>query len=488
MHFYASLRKLPKDIVALVAHHLEQFDDYGNFIEKEALSLINEVDLTKEGKRLKEFLCDGALNSIAIISGPAGSGKTTLVSDVLTHFMSKKDIEVILGAPTGRAAKVISSKAKIAASTIHRIIYSINEETDLKGNVVGITFRLKENDSKKQTIFFIDEASMISDTKKQEGLFLQNSLLDDLIEFVFTGNPTNKLVFIGDSFQLPPIGNQHSSALSLDVLKAKGFDVKNIKLETIHRQFLGSAILENASQIRSFIKNSSDDFSFFEPIWNEGEFEFCADFQTAINGYVKELENSFIAPIFLAFSNYRVDKLNSLIRKKLDLNPSFPEIGERLMVIKNHYFKTSKRDNEFIANGETVELVSLDMNSLENYAGFNWIDASINYEDTKGNLKRYKHKIMLDLLISENSFVSPEKLKLLHILRRRTKHISVYDPYLNALHLKYSYAITGHKSQGGEWETVYLAIEKQKGATDQYLKWVYTVFTRAKSKLVLIKI
>ena len=479
---------LPENLYVEIQRHLSNFNHLGE-IRKNPVFLPEDIPaLNLAGNKLLQFLLNGNLNSICILSGPAGTGKTTLIANVLKNISNSDDIAIVLGAPTGKAAKVISSKTKYPANTIHHIIYNLDEQVDSKGNVLGFTFNLKPNESRKQTLFFIDEASMVSDEKRKEGFFLQNSLLDDLLVFIFKLNPSNKLVFIGDEYQLPPIGNDLSPALNHELLKNKGFDVKKIVLDKIYRQQKGSAILENATIVRNLITDKSQSFSQFEPIWNEGEFDFCSDFESAILDFVMVYENSVLPPVFLTYSNAKALKINLAIREKLQLNPNFPEIGENLMIVKNHYFKNAKKDTEFLANGENVALLEIHYESYELYAGMKWVDVTLGFENSKNVYKTYKHKILLDILLGSEASMSPEKMKLLQIFRRKNKNFSVFDPYLNAINLKYAYAITGHKSQGGEWKNIYLALENRKGPIEQYLKWVYTVFTRAKERIVIVKI
>ena len=442
-----------------------------------------QFSFTKEQEQLveevSEFVNSISTRNIFLLKGYAGTGKTSLISSLVNSlsFVGKKSS---LLAPTGRAAKVLSKYSKKSASTIHRKIYWINS------NKSGNTYiKLKEN-THSNTIFIVDEASMIPESSDKG--FGNRSLLDDLIEYVYNGIGC-KLILIGDTAQLPPVSLDISPALNETFLSENySKEILSFSLSEVVRQDKSSTILVNATNIRNQISNS---------IFNIPKFLVSDDVIRIETGdeLQENLESNYNKggtpnTIVLCRSNKRANIYNQQIRSRIKYLEEEISTGDLLMVVRNNYFWLGeKNSSELIANGDIIEVLSV--NKILTKHGFKFADVTIRLIDFLEE-KEIDLIVMLDTINLETSSLSYEEYqKLYHEIskdyngdRKKIKE----DKYLNALQVKFSYAITCHKSQGGQWENVFvdLGYFKNEMLDLGYLRWMYTAITRASKKLYLI--
>lgn len=434
---------------------------------------------------LSDFLFDQNNINIFLLKGYAGTGKTTLMK-TLVENLSLHNISFCLLAPTGRAAKVLSKYTKRNSSTIHKKIYY--SKVDNSGNFRSI---LKTN-KKKKSIFIVDEASMISDFSNSNDLFNKKSLLKDVIEYVnFKTN--SKLIFIGDSAQLPPVNQTVSPALDLNFLE-KSYDLKinQYEISDVVRQTEKSGILFNATQIRNCILNNELNFSF--KIFN--------DIVSLTDGFdiQESIENTFNNigvdnSIIIVRSNKRANQYNQQIRKTILSYDHKVCIGDLLMITKNNYYWTSAGSEiPFLANGDIIEI--LDIYRIRELYGFEFAEIKIKMVDYD-NQPPFDTIIILNTLNSDMPSLSYDQSNLLYqeiqkdYLNIKSKYKRFLktkeNPFFNALNVKFSYAITCHKAQGGQWPVVFIEKPYLKDGNDiEYMRWLYTAVTRAESKLYLI--
>ena len=445
-------------------------------------------DQSKAIRQLVDFTLDSKQKKLLIINGFAGTGKTTLLGayiKVMDEFKQKNN----LLAPTGRAAKVLSSKANKQVLTIHKKIYYKKMQPGGK-----ITLTLTPN-LHKSTIFIIDEASMIGDEIiSTENLFSNRSLLDDIITYAFSGDNCS-LIFIGDTGQLPPIGSEISPALNIELLKFQYpyLTITDVKLETILRQTLDSGILYNANQIRTFKQLKE-----FVPLKSN----FFNDIEK-VNGseLLDSLEDSYSKHgldnvIVLSKSNKRVNLYNQNIRSRILYIEDELVTNERLMVVRNNYFwlpETSKAG--FIANGETIHINRIIKYESRYNHRFARAEISLIDYPEEGELEVL---LLIDTLNLESPSLSRATMKTLFFSieedylneknKRKRYELIVKNEYFNALQIKYAYAITCHKAQGGEWSIVYIDHDYllPEMIDGSFYKWLYTAFTRSKEKIYLI--
>lgn len=424
-----------------------------------------------------------------VLTGAAGTGKTTLLRELVAVAESNQ-FKLVLLAPTGRAAKVAASRTGLSASTIHRHIYSVSEEVDKKsGALKSLSFSLKKAKKNEATLFVVDEASMLPGTGRQEGLFKQNSLLDDLYAFVQSGHPANRLLFVGDPYQLPPVGETLSPALSPDILSDTfGMDTRAAELKEVLRQAHGSALLENAMALRAVMWSEEPEMPSL--IVDEAVFTTIVGIDAAVAAFCKCYQEAPDETIFLCLSNQQAAHLNQKIRQQL-----FPEAGalpfpgEQLMVVKNHYFRLEEQLG-FIANGEMIKVERMHEDSLVNMADFNFLVMDLIAQDEEDQPFPYRARMVTDLLFSASPNLSGTQYSDLYQLRRKTlgkKFDAVTDPFLNALQMKFGYAITCHKAQGGEWKNVFILQEFSRMALIEQLRWDYTAITRASERVFWVK-
>lgn len=432
---------------------------------------------------LDEFIESSQSRRCLLIKGYAGTGKTTLVS-VLAEVLPLFNMKYMLMAPTGRAAKVMNAYSNKPAYTIHKIIYK--QKIDNDGG--ELTFRRARN-YQKNTIFIVDEASMISDKQGFGG----QDLIADLVSFVFE-NAGNKLIIIGDAAQLPPVGNSDSPGLEEDVLKLTyDLEVTATELREVVRQETASGILENATALRKNIFDDCPEINFqtkkYKDIFRLNVEKLEDGLRYAYDKY--GIENSTI----LCRANWQAVQYNMLIRKNILYYDDELEAGDMLMVVKNNYFYLDP-DSEaaFIANGDFIEVKKI-LNFEEAY-GMRFADLSVKLVDYP-NIPAFEVKVVMDTLYSKSAALSNEEQKILYqnILaeniqndKKSLKKILRENEYLNALQVKFAYALTCHKSQGGQWNIVFVD-QGMRGDFEidkDYLRWLYTAVTRASNELYLI--
>ncbi|SEB41240.1 UvrD-like helicase C-terminal domain-containing protein [Tenacibaculum sp. MAR_2009_124] len=436
---------------------------------------------------LTNFIFEDNNRALFVLKGYAGTGKTTTISTVVNNLWRAGKKAVLL-APTGRAAKVISGYSGKQAFTIHKKIYFPKKQGS-----GGVSFVMQPN-KHTDTIFIVDEASMISDEKQNSKLFENGSLLDDLISFVYSGKNC-KIVFIGDTAQLPPVKLNVSPALEADKLAFEfNKEITEIELNEVVRQQGDSGILFNATDLRLLIQNDAVDFKFDTDFPDIVRLVDGYDIQDAItSAYDGEIGVEDTA--IIVRSNKRANQYNQQIRTKIRDQESEISTGDYVMVVKNNYFWLKDSSSAgFIANGDICEVLRI-RNTKELY-GFKFAEVEIRMIDYP-DMKPFETVLLLDTLTSESPSLSYEESnKLYEAVREDFAHEkSKYkqfmgvkkNKYFNALQVKFSYAMTCHKSQGGQWKTVF--IEQPylpDGANVEYLRWLYTAVTRAQEKLYLI--
>ncbi|MDN6280259.1 MAG: AAA family ATPase [Psychroflexus sp.] len=437
---------------------------------------------------LAKFIIDKEQKSIFVLKGYAGTGKTTIISTLVKNI-SKSRQRIVLCAPTGRAAKVISSYSKRPAHTVHRKIYFPKKKSG-----GGIEFVLQEN-KHKNTIFIVDEASMIPDFPQGADLLKSSSVLDDLIDYVYAGENC-KLIFIGDTAQLPPVNAELSPALSEHTLSTHfQMDVKTIELDEVLRQQQESEILYNATYIRQLLNDGEHDQLKLK-ISNQADVVRLVDgydIMNAINDSFDNLGHEETA--IIVRSNKRANLYNQQIRSRILFREDEIAAGDYLMVVKNNYFwLKSSSEASFIANGDIVEI--LEIFSIKELYGFRFAEVRVQMVDYP-EMDAFETVIVLDTLDTNGPALSYEQTNALYqaVMEDYASEKSKYKKYLklkknkffNALQVKFSYAMTCHKSQGGQWHTVFVEQPYLKeGVNEDYLRWLYTAFTRAKERLYLI--
>ena len=439
-------------------------------------------------QQLSRFVLSPKNNTIFLLKGYAGTGKTTVIGTLVKNLWHAKMSSVQL-APTGRAAKVISNYSNTQAQTIHKKIYYPKKQSG-----GGVSFTLQRN-KHRNTLFIVDEASMISDSASDSKLFENGSLLDDLMEYVYSGNNC-KLMLIGDAAQLPPVKMDLSPALDERLLSLQ-FDknVDGIELDEVMRQAETSGILKNATRIREFLDDELyEDFRF--DLNGQTDVERLIDgheIMDAINDSYSENGNEGTA--IIVRSNKRANLYNQNIRNRILFKEEEVSAGDYLMVVKNNYFwLDAKSEAGFIANGDIIEV--LEIFSIKELYGFRFAEVRVQMTDYP-NLKPFETVLLLDTLTSETSSLSYEEGNQLYqeVMKDYADEKSKYRKFLkvknntffNALQVKFSYAITCHKSQGGQWETIFVEQPYLPNGMDKdYLRWLYTAVTRARKKLYLI--
>ncbi|MBT7424864.1 MAG: AAA family ATPase [Flavobacterium sp.] len=435
---------------------------------------------------LVDFVFSKDNQSLFLLKGYAGTGKTTTISTLVTNLW-KTEKKAVLLAPTGRAAKVISVYSKKQAFTIHKKIYFPKKQQN-----GSVDFVLQPN-KHTNTIFIVDEASMIPDRPQNGKLFEKGSLLDDLISYVYSGHLC-KLILIGDTAQLPPVKLTISPALEEDRLEADYHkNVKKIELNEVTRQHENSGILANATVLRTLIENDVTNFQFDLGFPDIVRLVDGYDIEDAITGCYDT--DGVEDTAFIVRSNKRANQYNQQIRSQIRGQENEISTGDFIMVVKNNYFWLKESSEAgFIANGDTCEVLRI--NAIKELYGFRFAEVEIRMIDYPDQ-QPFETVLILDTLTSETpSLTYEESNKLYEAVREDYAHEkSKYkqllavkkNVFFNALQVKFSYAITCHKSQGGQWKTIF--IEQPylpEGPSKEYFRWLYTAVTRAQEKLYLI--
>jgi len=436
---------------------------------------------------LTNFIFSDDNRALFLLKGYAGTGKTTIISTVV-HNLWKIGQKAVLLAPTGRAAKVISGYSNRQAFTIHKKIYYPKKQSS-----GGVSFVMQPN-KHTDTLFIIDEASMISDEKQNAKLFENGSLLDDLISYVYSGKNC-KIIFIGDTAQLPPVKLTMSPALEADNLSFEfNKEVTEIELDEVVRQEEGSGILANATDLRLLIQNDSTHFQFDVNYPDIIRLQDGYDIQDAITmAYDGDIGVEDTA--IIVRSNKRANQYNQQIRTKIRGQENEISTGDYVMVVKNNYYWLKDSSSAgFIANGDICEVMRI--NAIKDLYGFKFAEVEVRMIDYP-DMKPFETVLLLDTLTSESPSLTYEESNRLYeavkedFANEKSKYKQFMgvkkNKYFNALQVKFSYAMTCHKSQGGQWKTVF--IEQPylpDGASVEYLRWLYTAVTRAQEKLYLI--
>tara|TARA_B100000787_G_scaffold7955_1_gene5958 strand:+ start:19929 stop:21356 length:1428 start_codon:yes stop_codon:yes gene_type:complete len=435
---------------------------------------------------LVEFIFSKDDHSLFLLKGYAGTGKTTTISTLVSNLW-KTEMKSVLLAPTGRAAKVISGYSKKKAFTIHKKIYFPKKQQN-----GSVDFVLQPN-KHTNTIFIVDEASMIPDRPQNGKLFEKGSLLDDLISFVYSGHHC-KLILIGDTAQLPPVKLNISPALEETRLEIDyNKNVKIIELDEVTRQHENSGILANATVLRTLIENDAINFQFNLGFPDIIRLVDGYDIEDAITG---SYDNDGVEDTaFIVRSNKRANQYNQQIRSQIRGQENEISTGDYVMVVKNNYYwLKDSSEASFIANGDTCEILRI--NAIKELYGFRFAEVEIRMIDYP-NQNPFETVLILDTLTSETpSLTYEESNKLYEAVREdyiheKSKYKQLLavkkNVFFNALQVKFSYAITCHKSQGGQWKTIF--VEQPylpEGPSKEYLRWLYTAVTRAQEKLYLI--
>ena len=438
--------------------------------------------------QLSDFIFNVKPNVLYLLKGYAGTGKTSIIGTIVSNLWQAK-ISAVLLAPTGRAAKVISNYSKKEAFTIHKKIYFPKKE---KGG--GVKFVMQPN-KHRNTIFIVDEASMIPDAPSDSKLFENGSLLDDLMNYVYSGHKC-KLLLIGDKAQLPPVKSDLSPALDAHKLDLNyNKNVKSLELDEVVRQEQDSGILANATELRAVLETSFyDSFKFNVKPFN--------DIVRLVDGYeiMDAINDSYSndgyeETAIIVRSNKRANQYNQQIRNRILFNESELSAGDYLMVVKNNYFWIKPTTEAgFIANGDIVEV--LEIFSIKELYGFKFAEVKVKMVDYP-RMRPFETVFLLDTISAESASLTYEESNRLYqeVSKDYINEVSNYKRFLgvknnkffNALQVKFSYAITCHKSQGGQWNTIF--VEQPylpEGPNRDYIRWLYTAVTRAKEKLYLI--
>ncbi|MDO4780394.1 MAG: AAA family ATPase [Bacteroides sp.] len=437
-------------------------------------------------KALSEFVSNYNNSEAFIMQGYAGTGKTSIVSS-LVKALKHTGAKTVLLAPTGRAAKVFSSYSNSKAHTIHKHIYWQKTGADLSAN-----YTLKEN-LHTNTLFIIDESSMISSQYGANG-FGSGVLLDDLMQYIYNDKGC-KALFVGDTAQLAPIGEDYTAALSSDVIGSYGVDVIQMEMKKVLRQSEQSGILWNATQIR--IKINDEDYINLPKIKISG----FADIKVIGSAdIIDEIGNSYSKvgkedTIIICRSNKRANIFNKGVRAQVLWCEGELENGDMIMIAKNNYMWTEEiAEIDFIANGESA-IVRRVRKTRELY-DFRFADVTLsfpNLEDIEIDVT-----ILLDTLNNDSPALPQHEQERLYNnvmedyedIKNKAERIKQLktNQYYNALQVKYAYAITCHKSQGGQWKHVFIdqAYMSKEYITPDFPKWLYTAFTRATDTLYLM--
>lgn len=435
---------------------------------------------------LSVFISQHELKQLFLLKGYAGTGKTTIISS-LVKTLDEFNLHYILLAPTGRAAKVLSNYTKRPAFTIHKKIYIQKSAKE------GTGIFVLERNMHSNTFFIIDEASMITNQSQEFNIFGTGKLLDDLIQYVYN-EKNNKLILIGDTAQLPPVGLNISPALDIKNLQNYGLKVIESCLTDVIRQSVGSGILFNATVLRNLLDNNNIQL----PSVRTGKFTDIIP----VTGteLIEELNKAYDQhghdeTIIVTRSNKRANKYNQGIRNQILNREAEISKGDFLMIVRNNYFWLDENQvTDFIANGDIAEVIRI--HKYEEQYGFRFADVTLRFPDYKN--MTIQCKIMLDTLMIETAALGQEKSQELYhniledypeIKSKRKQYETVRKhPYFNALQVKFAYAVTCHKAQGGQWEAVFIdqGFITEDMINVEYLRWLYTAFTRATKKLYLV--
>lgn len=436
-------------------------------------------------RHLAAFLLSTKQNPTYLLRGYAGTGKTTLVT-TLVNALPQIGMGYVLMAPTGRAAKVMSGYTRQPASTIHKKIYQTRAFPD------GSLRMTRAENKHKNTLFIVDEASMIG----KEHEFGSRSLLDDLLGYVFSGEQC-RLLLIGDTAQLPPVGNDESPALDIDYLQGQfPLTIATFELTEVKRQALASGILSNATHLREEL--TADKPSYPLPLF---DLHFSDTVRIDPETFEEMLFKAFDAElgnesVIVCKSNKRANLFNQAVRNRILNIEGEIATGDRLMIVKNNYFWTDgNQEISFIANGDMAEIMKIAR--YEEMYGFRFADVVIGFPDYP-EAPDLEVKIILDTLNSNSASLTEEEntrfweaveADYMDIPNRRERYKAMrQNPWFNALQVKFAYALTCHKTQGGQWRQVFVdsSLNLKDELEKEDLRWLYTAVTRAQDRLYFV--
>lgn len=468
------------DILSLLSNHLPFAPNEG---QSRALAV------------MARFVETPVSRAALILRGYAGTGKTSIVG-ALVRSLRDMGREAVLLAPTGRAAKVFAHNADAKAYTIHKAIYR-QKTFNGEDTMFSLDFNKRRN-----AVFIVDEASMVSNGGSGS-VFGSGRLLDDLVRFVYSGQGC-RLMLVGDTAQLPPVGEDESPALSVGCLNAYGLRTAAVELREVMRQGRHSGVLANATMLREMLRMGEpaqfpvirqagyDDLRYLSGEYLLDEIEGCY-------GDVGSDET-----IVITRSNKRAIEYNMGIRSRIYGREESITVGDRVMVAKNNYHWTERAaatqssreaaEADFIANGDVAEVVRLW--NFHEMGGFSFADATLSFPDYGG--MELDARLLLDTLASESPSLTRDESQRLYAaamakydgVRGRAEKMKKLrgDSHYNAMQIKYAYAVTCHKAQGGQWARVFLdqGFTPPDMLSSNYLRWLYTAFTRTTSRLYLV--
>ncbi len=435
-------------------------------------------------KQIEDFL-RSKKNSVFILTGYAGTGKTSLMA-ALVRALHAYRVNSVLLAPTGRAAKVFSRYARKTAFTIHRKIYKPKSPNNIFAGFVLAPNRYKN------TVFIVDEASMISNQQSESNFFGSGRLLNDLLDYVYAGKNC-KLIVVGDTAQLPPVGLNISPALNPYFYDNLGFDVFRSHLSTVARQAKNSGILYNATVIRQLI-DSPDQTQTIPKLRTTPFDDIIRIDGSQITEALEQTYNSvgIDNTLIITRSNKMANRYNAGIRSKILFREDLLAVDDIIMVVKNNYFWTDRATN-FIANGDIGRITAI--YSRHEIYGYNFARVGINLQDYGAEIEAL---VMLDTLLIDAPAMPYEQYKeLFNTIMQDYQNIpSSYqrvlktkkNEFFNALQIKFAYAVTCHKAQGGQWHTVFVdqTYFNPQQTDREYLRWLYTAITRATHRVYLV--
>lgn len=436
-------------------------------------------------RHLAAFLLSVKQHPTYILRGYAGTGKTTLVT-TLVKVLPEIGMDYVLMAPTGRAAKVLGGYTQRYASTIHKKIYQVMAYPD------GSMRMVRGQNKHKNTLFIVDEASMIGEGRE----FGTKSLLDDLLEYVFSGEQC-RLLLIGDTAQLPPVGSDDSPALDIDYLQSQfPLTIASFELTEVKRQALQSGILSNATHLRE--KLTDNELEYKLPLFN---INFSDTKRIDPETFEELLYRAFEGDegsdaVVVCKSNKRANLFNQAIRSRILNIEGEIATGDKLMIVKNNYFwADGNKEISFIANGDMAEIMKIA--HYEELYGFRFADVELSFPDYP-DAANLEVKILLDTLNSDSAALSEEESTRLRaaieadymdIPDRRERYKAMKrNPWFNALQVKFAYALTCHKTQGGQWRQVFVdsSLNLKEELEKEDLRWLYTAITRAQEQLFFV--
>ncbi len=433
-------------------------------------------------KELGQFLASHDPNKLFLLKGYAGTGKTTIVSALVGALSTLKQTTILL-APTGRAAKVIANYSHHSAYTIHKKIYRQQELGTEKFNLADNLY--------KNALFIVDEASMIANISNDNTPFGTGRLLDDLINYVYSGDHCAMLL-LGDNAQLPPVGQQFSPALERTKLESYGLKVSEFQLTKVARQEQQSGILANATMLRQMLADNKTT--------QLPRLQYADDIQL-LEGtqVVEQIEKSYQEvgaeeTLIITRTNYQTNQFNQGIRGQILWKEDQISNGDRIMVVKNNYHWTKDYDNiEFLANGDIFEIKRI--SNIRELYGFHFANASLKSIDYDWEIEAILWLDTMQTNTPEENYPLQQKLfsqiaeDYPEIRNRQELIKKIYEnDYYNALQIRFAYAVTCHKAQGGQWKNIFINtgnLTDEQINTDYY-RWLYTAITRATKQVYMI--